>query len=77
MSNKVYPWAHRNTCPSGEWTSSGRVCYYKFVDKTDIFLQKGECYAKGHKTHNKRLLLEITGESAIIHLDRMIESQGV
>ena len=77
MSNKVYPWAHRNTCPSGEWSSSGRVCYYKFVDKTDIFLQKGECYAKGHKTHNKRLLLEITEESAIIHLDRMIESQGV
>ena len=56
---------------------SNKVWYYKFVDKTDIFLQKGECYAKGHKTHNKRLLLEITEESAIIHLDRMIESQGV
>jgi len=56
---------------------SNKVWYYKFVDKTDIFLQKGECYAKGHKTRNKRLLLVITGESAIIHLDRMIESQGV
>jgi hypothetical protein len=56
---------------------SNKVWYYKFVDKTDIFLQKGECYAKGHKTRNKRLLLEITEESAIIHLDRMIESQGV
>ena len=50
---------------------------YKSDDKADIFLQKGECYAKGHKTRNKRLLLEITEESAIIHLDRMIESQGV
>ena len=39
---------------------SNKVWYYKFVDKTDIFLQKGECYAKGHKTRNKRLLLEIT-----------------
>lgn len=49
----------------------------KIYNNADIFLQKGECYAKGHKTRNKRLLLEITGESAIIHLDRMIESQGV
>lgn len=56
---------------------SNKVWYYKFVDKADIFLQKGECYAKGHKTRNKRLLLEITEESSIIHLDRMIESQGV